>query len=167
MACALVSAEKRPLKRPRIGQPDFYPQDPRQSEDELTAEKVRQGYLYKSPLANEYESARNPRLDEKIEEYCLKYSEFIFSPNDPQARVFANLYVQYAMETSACLQVAQNFNAIMQRKNEANALQDASKKKPGYREPSIWHLAAKPKAQDLWFRELSGSKPLSILGKRV
>jgi len=33
MACPIIfSHEKRPLKRPRLGPPDVYPQDPRQRE---------------------------------------------------------------------------------------------------------------------------------------
>lgn len=36
--------EKRPLKRPKLGPPDVYPQDAKQKEDELTATNVKQGF---------------------------------------------------------------------------------------------------------------------------
>ncbi|KAL1242076.1 Mediator of RNA polymerase II transcription subunit 12-like protein [Trichinella spiralis] len=134
MASCTVAWEKKPLKRPRLGQPDVYPQDPKQSEDELTAEKVRQGFIYKPPLLNEYESLRSQRFDENLEDYFIK--------------------------------LTQSYNAIVNKKAEINALQDSYKKKSGFKEPSIWHLAAKPKGQDTWFKDLSGNKPLSALGKR-
>ncbi|KRZ69639.1 Mediator of RNA polymerase II transcription subunit 12-like protein [Trichinella papuae] len=124
MASCTVAWEKKPLKRPRLGQPD----------DELTAEKVRQGYIYKPPLLNEYESLRSQRFDENLEDYFIK--------------------------------LTQSYNAIVNKKAEINALQDSYKKKSGFKEPSIWHLAAKPKGQDTWFKDLSGNKPLSALGKR-
>ncbi|KRX88671.1 Mediator of RNA polymerase II transcription subunit 12-like protein [Trichinella pseudospiralis] len=124
MASCTVAWEKKPLKRPRLGQPD----------DELTAEKVRQGYIYKPPLLNEYESLRSQRFDENLDDYFIK--------------------------------LTQSYNAIVSKKAEINALQDSYKKKSGFKEPSIWHLAAKPKGQDTWFKDLSGNKPLSALGKR-
>ncbi|KRX61890.1 Mediator of RNA polymerase II transcription subunit 12-like protein [Trichinella sp. T9] len=124
MASCTVAWEKKPLKRPRLGQPD----------DELTAEKVRQGFIYKPPLLNEYESLRSQRFDENLEDYFIK--------------------------------LTQSYNAIVNKKAEINALQDSYKKKSGFKEPSIWHLAAKPKGQDTWFKDLSGNKPLSALGKR-
>ncbi|KFD72362.1 hypothetical protein M514_01715 [Trichuris suis] len=134
MASCLIAWEKKFLKRPKLGPPDCYPQDPKQSEDELTAEKVRQGYLFKTPLSCEYETARSAKFDESLDDCLTK--------------------------------VLQSHNAIAAKKAELNALQDAGRKKAGFKEPSIWHLAAKPKAQDAWFKDLSGNKPLVILGKR-
>uniref|UniRef100_A0A5S6QG82 Med12 domain-containing protein n=1 Tax=Trichuris muris TaxID=70415 RepID=A0A5S6QG82_TRIMR len=134
MASCLIACEKKFLKRPKLGPPDCYPQDAKQGEDELTAEKVRQGYLFKTPLSCEYESARSAKFDESLDDIMGK--------------------------------VLQSHNAIATRKAELNALQDAGRKKAGFKEPSIWHLAAKPKAQDAWFKDLSGNKPLVILGKR-
>lgn len=95
MACIQPQLEKRPLKRPRLGPPDYYPQETRQSEvkinkkfltfffgflteillimqDDLTPDKLRNGYCYRPPFANEYESAKQPRLEEKLDEYCTK-----------------------------------------------------------------------------------------------
>lgn len=51
--------EKRPLKKPRIGPPDVYPQEPKQKEDELTSINVKQGFLPLSHLSDEFGSARN------------------------------------------------------------------------------------------------------------
>ncbi|XP_068810802.1 mediator of RNA polymerase II transcription subunit 12-like protein isoform X13 [Struthio camelus] len=59
-AFGLLSYEQRPLKRPRLGPPDVYPQDPRQKEDELTAVNVKQGFSNQPAFSgDEHGSARN------------------------------------------------------------------------------------------------------------
>ncbi|XP_077555179.1 mediator of RNA polymerase II transcription subunit 12-like protein isoform X10 [Haemaphysalis longicornis] len=54
--------EKRHLKRPRLGPPDVYPQDPKQKEDELTAINVKQGFITNPQISDEYGSARNANI---------------------------------------------------------------------------------------------------------
>nr|CAH7731850.1 unnamed protein product [Callosobruchus chinensis] len=51
--------EKRPLKRPRIGPPDVYPQEPKQKEDELTLTSVKHGFPTMTHLSDEFGTARN------------------------------------------------------------------------------------------------------------
>ncbi|XP_049822887.1 mediator of RNA polymerase II transcription subunit 12 isoform X3 [Aethina tumida] len=51
--------EKRPLKKPRIGPPDVYPQEPKQKEDELTSTNVKHGFLIMTHLSDEFGTARN------------------------------------------------------------------------------------------------------------
>lgn len=51
--------EKRPLKRPRLGPPDVYPQDPKQKEDELTSDSVKSGFSNRPAFGEEYGSARD------------------------------------------------------------------------------------------------------------
>ncbi|XP_045150934.1 mediator of RNA polymerase II transcription subunit 12-like protein [Echinops telfairi] len=59
-AFGLLSYEQRPLKRPRLGPPDVYPQDPKQKEDELTAVNVKQGFSNQPAFSgDEHASARN------------------------------------------------------------------------------------------------------------
>nr|XP_033813858.1 mediator of RNA polymerase II transcription subunit 12-like protein isoform X2 [Geotrypetes seraphini] len=59
-AFGLLSYEQRPLKRPRLGPPDVYPQDPKQKEDELTAVNVKQGFSNQPAFSgDEHGSARN------------------------------------------------------------------------------------------------------------
>ncbi|XP_063298596.1 mediator of RNA polymerase II transcription subunit 12-like protein [Pelobates fuscus] len=59
-ALGLLSYEQRPLKRPRLGPPDVYPQDPKQKEDELTAVNVKQGFNNQPAFSgDEHGSARN------------------------------------------------------------------------------------------------------------
>ncbi|ODN03528.1 Mediator of RNA polymerase II transcription subunit 12-like protein, partial [Orchesella cincta] len=58
----IYSWEKRPLKRPRLGPPDVYPQDPKQREDELTAVNVKQGFSHTPQLSDEFGSAKNANI---------------------------------------------------------------------------------------------------------
>ncbi|KAJ2943838.1 hypothetical protein O0L34_g8164 [Tuta absoluta] len=51
--------EKRPLKRPRLGPPDVYPQEPRQKEDELTSTNVKHGFSTTPQSSDEFGTARN------------------------------------------------------------------------------------------------------------
>lgn len=51
--------EKRPLKKPRIGPPDVYPQEPKQKEDELTSVNVKHGFQTMIHLSDEFGTARN------------------------------------------------------------------------------------------------------------
>ncbi|XP_069753552.1 mediator of RNA polymerase II transcription subunit 12-like protein isoform X2 [Narcine bancroftii] len=59
-AFGFLSYEQRPLKRPRLGPPDVYPQDAKQKEDELTAVNVKQGFNNQPAFSgDEHGSARN------------------------------------------------------------------------------------------------------------
>ncbi|RXM91078.1 Mediator of RNA polymerase II transcription subunit 12 [Acipenser ruthenus] len=59
-AFGILSCEHRPLKRPRLGPPDVYPQDPKQKEDELTALNVKQGFNNQPAVSgDEHGSAKN------------------------------------------------------------------------------------------------------------
>lgn len=51
--------EKRPLKKPRIGPPDVYPQEPKQKEDELTSTNVKLGFPTTTHLDDEFGTARH------------------------------------------------------------------------------------------------------------
>lgn len=51
--------EKRPLKRPRLGPPDIYPQEAKQKEDELTSTNVKHGFTTSPQLSEEFGTARN------------------------------------------------------------------------------------------------------------
>ncbi|KAK8778545.1 hypothetical protein V5799_020115 [Amblyomma americanum] len=62
MAATSWLFEKRHLKKPRLGPPDVYPQDPKQKEDELTAINVKQGFITNPQISDEYGSARNANI---------------------------------------------------------------------------------------------------------
>lgn len=52
--------EKRPLKRPKLGPPDVYPQDAKQKEDELTTTNVKHGFTSTLlQVTEEFGTARN------------------------------------------------------------------------------------------------------------
>lgn len=54
-----IMQEKRPLKRPRLGPPDVYPQEAKQKEDELTLTNVKHGFATMPQLSEEFGTARN------------------------------------------------------------------------------------------------------------
>ncbi|XP_020279147.1 mediator of RNA polymerase II transcription subunit 12 isoform X2 [Pseudomyrmex gracilis] len=54
--------EKRPLKRPRLGPPDVYPQEPKQKEDELSLTNVKHGFTTIPQLADEFGTARSSNV---------------------------------------------------------------------------------------------------------
>lgn len=54
-----VLQEKRPLKRPRLGVPDVYPQEAKQKEDELNPSNVKNGFQSMQQITEEFGSARN------------------------------------------------------------------------------------------------------------
>ncbi|KAG7209569.1 hypothetical protein KM043_015646 [Ampulex compressa] len=51
--------EKRALKRPKLGPPDVYPQEPKQKEDELTSTNVKHGFATMPQLSDEFGTARH------------------------------------------------------------------------------------------------------------
>ncbi|KAK8388181.1 hypothetical protein O3P69_020216 [Scylla paramamosain] len=59
---AVASAEKRPLKRQKLGPPDVYPQDAKQKEDELDDVSVKQGFTHRPQIQDEYSSAQNTSI---------------------------------------------------------------------------------------------------------
>uniref|UniRef100_A0A8C3LGV6 Mediator complex subunit 12L n=1 Tax=Chrysolophus pictus TaxID=9089 RepID=A0A8C3LGV6_CHRPC len=131
-AFGLLSYEQRPLKRPRLGPPDVYPQDPRQKEDELTAVNVKQGFSNQPAFSgDEHGSARNVVINaSKIGAY---------------------------------------FSSILAEKLKLNTFQDTGKKKPQVNaKDNYWLVTARSQsAIHNWFTDLAGSKPLTILAKKV
>lgn len=51
--------EKRPLKKPKLGPADVYPQEIKQKEDELTSMNVKHGFATMPQLSEEFGTARN------------------------------------------------------------------------------------------------------------
>ncbi|KAM6062820.1 mediator of RNA polymerase II transcription subunit 12-like protein [Chlamydotis macqueenii] len=131
-AFGLLSYEHRPLKRPRLGPPDVYPQDPRQKEDELTAVNVKQGFSNQPAFSgDEHGSARNIVINaSKIGAY---------------------------------------FSSILAEKLKLNTFQDTGKKKPQVNaKDNYWLVTARSQsAIHNWFTDLAGSKPLTLLAKKV
>nr|CAB3263723.1 mediator of RNA polymerase II transcription subunit 12-like protein [Phallusia mammillata] len=55
--------ENRNLKRPKLGPPDVYPQEPKQKEDELTSVNVKQGFIDHPAISDEHSSAHLYTID--------------------------------------------------------------------------------------------------------
>ncbi|XP_069105326.1 mediator of RNA polymerase II transcription subunit 12-like protein isoform X3 [Argopecten irradians] len=62
---AYPSQEFRPLKKPKLGPPDVYPQDPKQKEDELTSASVKHGFINSQTFGDEYGSARRENINQE------------------------------------------------------------------------------------------------------
>ncbi|XP_076454432.1 mediator of RNA polymerase II transcription subunit 12-like protein [Babylonia areolata] len=70
MATPFPSQEHRPLKKPRLGPPDVYPQDPKQKEDELNQASVKHGFSNTPAFSDEYGSEKGSGLSaEKFGSY--------------------------------------------------------------------------------------------------
>ncbi|KAL8595941.1 hypothetical protein ACOMHN_018253 [Nucella lapillus] len=70
MATPFPSQEHRPLKKPRLGPPDVYPQDPKQKEDELNQASVKHGFSNTQAFSDEYGSEKGSGLSaEKFGSY--------------------------------------------------------------------------------------------------
>lgn len=68
-----IMYEKRPLKRPRLGPPDVYPQEPRQKEDELTSTNVKHGFSTTPQSTDEFGTARHTNYSaSKVNDLVLK-----------------------------------------------------------------------------------------------
>ncbi|CAH4017296.1 unnamed protein product [Pieris brassicae] len=128
-----IMYEKRPLKRPRLGPPDVYPQEPRQKEDELTSANVKHGFTTAPQSSDEFGTARN-----------FNHSAF-------------------------ATKIGQFFSGILSKKEELNTLPDCGKKRQQVNpKDNFWPATARTKPQiEAWFKDLAGSKPLSVLAKKA
>ncbi|XP_067668814.1 mediator of RNA polymerase II transcription subunit 12-like protein [Haliotis asinina] len=75
MAASHPSEEHRPLKKPRLGPPDVYPQVPKQKEDELDQASVKHGFSNQSSFSDEYGSERN--ADINLDKFGTQFSSII------------------------------------------------------------------------------------------
>ncbi|XP_078403088.1 mediator of RNA polymerase II transcription subunit 12 isoform X3 [Cetorhinus maximus] len=131
-AFGILSYEHRPLKRPRLGPPDVYPQDPKQKEDELTALNVKQGFNNQPAVSgDEHGSAKNVN----------------FNPG----------------------KISSYFSSIIAEKLRCNTFPDTGKRKPQVNQKdSFWLVTARSQPSiHNWFTDLSGTKPLTQLAKKV
>ncbi|XP_049485620.1 mediator of RNA polymerase II transcription subunit 12-like protein isoform X14 [Panthera uncia] len=153
-AFGLLSYEQRPLKRPRLGPPDVYPQDPKQKEDELTAVNVKQGFNNQPAFTgDEHGSARNIVINPSKFGYYEMPQSFTEAP-------FATLFHSE--------QIAAYFSSILAEKLKLNTFQDTGKKKPQVNaKDNYWLVTARSQsAIHSWFSDLAGNKPLAILAKK-
>lgn len=76
----------KPLKRPRLGIPDVYPQQEKQKEDELTMANVKHGFTHSLSISEEFGTARNSSITaSKVGAYfngiLAKKEEFMTLPD--------------------------------------------------------------------------------------
>ncbi|EPQ06032.1 Mediator of RNA polymerase II transcription subunit 12-like protein [Myotis brandtii] len=191
-AFGLLSYEQRPLKRPRLGPPDVYPQDPKQKEDELTAVNVKQGFSNQPAFTgDEHGSARNivinPSKDFLSGGAAVAISQPVVSPTE-WVELWLQLHpVSKSRQISKCQGIVgylgpipreqgalyfwligAYFSSILAEKLKLNTFQDTGKKKPQVNAKDNYWLVT-PRSQSAihsWFSELAGNKPLAILAKK-
>lgn len=67
-----IAPEPRPLKRPRFGVPDVYPQEPKQREDELNPSNVKNGFQALQQISEEFGTARNSPISlQRLNMFCI------------------------------------------------------------------------------------------------
>lgn len=75
-----IAPEPRPLKRPRLGVPDVYPQEPKQREDELNPSNVKHGFQPLQQIQEEFGTARNSNITlQRLNMFCISINcEYFF-----------------------------------------------------------------------------------------
>ncbi|CAH3150356.1 unnamed protein product [Pocillopora meandrina] len=133
-------AAPRPLKRPRLGQPDVYPQDSKQREDELTEENVKKGFSYQplpfSSGTNEYGSAKDIMSNVPLSKFAQSFNAIL----------------------------------VEKQKQNTFTSQDGSKRKAQPVKDNFLpvHITARSRPFiSSWFQDLAGNKPLTVLAKKV
>ncbi|KAG1673141.1 Mediator of RNA polymerase II transcription subunit 12-like protein [Nymphon striatum] len=154
--------EKKPLKRPRLGPPDIYPQEPKQKEDELTPINVKQGFTPATQIPDEHGSARNSNITaSKALAFCfLTYvSPELLQAANPFQWDPIGVFGQY-------------ISSILSKKQELSTFQDSNqlgrKKQQINPKDHFWPVTARSQHSiEAWFKDLAGSKPLTYLAKKV
>jgi len=122
----------------RLGPPDLYPQDPNQKEDDLNAVHVKQGFTT---------SYLNLVANDEYGSALSKIANFNAS------------------------KIWNDFKSIQVKKEEFNTIQeskDKNKKQPINTRDDFWLVTGRNKpAVEKWFKDLAGSKPYSVLAKKV
>ncbi|KAK0041422.1 mediator of RNA polymerase II transcription subunit 12-like protein isoform X3 [Biomphalaria pfeifferi] len=80
MATAFPSQEHTPIKKPRLGPPDVYPQDPKQKEDELTQQNVKHGFQLGTVVTDECASAKD--IEITLEKCSTFYNSVLKKKNE-------------------------------------------------------------------------------------
>jgi mediator of RNA polymerase II transcription subunit 12 len=137
MTLGTALISSRKLKA-RLGPPDLYPQDPNQKEDDLNAVHVKQGFTT---------SYLNLVANDEYGSALNKLKDF------PSAKIW------------------NDFKSILVKKEDLNTLQetkDKSRRQPINTRDDFWLVTGRNKpAVEKWLKDLSGSKSLSILAKKV
>ncbi|EFO13548.1 hypothetical protein LOAG_14980, partial [Loa loa] len=85
--------ERRALKRNRLGPPDVYPQDAKQEEDNLGADRLKKGYQV-AVTSYEHESivynVKMPRLD-RLDDTMLRGAQLVMQIMAKKMELNANL----------------------------------------------------------------------------
>ncbi|VDM39691.1 unnamed protein product [Toxocara canis] len=133
--------ERRHLKRARLGPPDVYPQDAKQEEDNLGADRLKKGYQV-AVTSYEHESvvwnAKVPRLD-RLDETMIRGAQIVMQVLNKKLDLNASLDKERKRGTKDG--VFQNFSHTIRQ-------------------------ADKSKERKEWFTDLARGKSLASLARR-
>ncbi|MGH0183474.1 UNVERIFIED_CONTAM: hypothetical protein FKN15_012141 [Acipenser sinensis] len=166
-AFGILSCEHRPLKRPRLGPPDVYPQDPKQKEDELTALNVKQGFNNQPAVSgDEHGSAKNVNFNPSKDELTALNVKQGFN-NQPA--VSGDEHGSAKNVNFNPSKISSNFSSIIAEKLRCNTFPDTGKRKPQVNQKdNFWLVTARSQSSiNNWFTDLAGTKPLTQLAKKV
>ncbi|VDN01453.1 unnamed protein product [Thelazia callipaeda] len=153
------SPARRALKRNRLGPPDVYPQDAKQEEDNLGADRLKKGYQV-AVTSYEHESivynAKVPRLD-RLDDTMLRSAQLVMQIMNKKLELNANL--------------------DKERKRTGNGLKDSisnGSNSVGSGPQSFFQQfshnvekAKRSKERNDWFADLSHGKCLGLLARKL
>lgn len=159
-----IAPEPRPLKRPRLGVPDVYPQEPKQREDELNPSNVKNGFQSLQQISEEFGTARNSNISlQRLNMFCISincnYKTFTFDLTN-FLKIISKLLTKKMFSFAI---------SLVAKRNELNTLPDNGRKKQQINvKENFWPVTGRSKGVlDMWFRDLAGTKPLPNLAKKV
>ena len=129
--------EYRPLKRPKLGVPDYYPQEDKQKEDELTFQTLYYGYR------------------------CA----LTVDPQDEVGSALKEFSQQAALLNKE--QYISHLNKIVESKKRVGLVQDSQKKRAQVPKENFFPVPRRKEAAVSWFQDLASTKSLSQLSKKV
>jgi len=134
----MFSKEFRPLKRPKLGIPDYYPQDDKQKEDELTFQTLNCGFRL-SPLVDS---------QDEIGSALKEFNQQLLNTKEYTVRV---THVVESKKRNGWVQDSQKRKVQVTKDNFFPVPLGRNRKE----------IASS------WFQDLAGSKPLVQLAKKV
>ncbi|KAM3728669.1 Mediator of RNA polymerase II transcription subunit [Dirofilaria immitis] len=151
--------ERRALKRNRLGPPDVYPQDVKQEEDNLGADRLKKGYQV-AVTSYEHESivynVKMPRLD-RLDDTMLRGAQLVMQIMAKKMELNANLDKERKRAGSAIVK-----DSIGSGGNGMGSGSQIHFQQFGHNAEK----AKKSKERNDWFTDLAHGKPLAILARK-
>ncbi|CAG5095064.1 Similar to kto: Mediator of RNA polymerase II transcription subunit 12 (Drosophila melanogaster) [Cotesia congregata] len=165
--------EKRPLKRPRLGPPDVYPQEPKQKEDELTSINVKHGFATMPQLSDEFGTARNCNVTSaKVGAYfnaiMAKKEELATMPDGVKKKPLVNVKDNFWLVTARS---RNSLEAWFKDLSGCKPLVALAKKAPNFnKKEEIFIMLCEyqvPMLRAAWFIKLSSAYTVAVSENKI